>query len=80
MGTEFLVTSTFDKSYKTLKKKYPSIPSDVEQFKKDFSENHTLGDDLGGGYRKVRMAAVRLPNGIGIRRLQKIILTELSGE
>jgi hypothetical protein len=56
MKTEYLVTSKFDKSYKALKKKYASIKSDVEQFKKDFSDNHSLGNDLGGGYRKVRLA------------------------
>ncbi|GHV22739.1 hypothetical protein FACS189428_5240 [Clostridia bacterium] len=56
METKFLVTPQFDKSYKALKKKYVSIKSDVEQFKKDFSDNHSLGDSLGGGYRKVRLA------------------------
>ncbi|GHT01172.1 hypothetical protein AGMMS49525_01200 [Bacteroidia bacterium] len=59
MKINFVVTSKFDKSYKTLKKKYASITSDVTQFKKDFSANHLLGDDLGGGYRKVRMAIQR---------------------
>jgi hypothetical protein len=43
METKFLVTPQFDKAYKALKKKYVSIKSDVEQFKKDFSENHSLG-------------------------------------
>ncbi|GHT62485.1 hypothetical protein FACS189451_06950 [Bacteroidia bacterium] len=56
METNFLVTPKFDKSYKALKKKYASLKTDVEQFKKDFAENHELGIDLGGGYRKVRVA------------------------
>jgi hypothetical protein len=56
MKITFLVTPKFDKSYKILKKKYPSVKTDVEQFKKDFSKNPKLGDDLGGGYRKVRIA------------------------
>lgn len=56
MKTQFLVTSNFDKSYKKLKKKYASIKNDIEQFKKDFSENHELGINLGGGYRKVRIS------------------------
>jgi hypothetical protein len=56
MGIKFLVTPKFDKSYKALKKKYTSLKSDVEQFKKDFSENPKSGDDLGRGYRKVRIA------------------------
>ncbi|MDR2682691.1 MAG: addiction module toxin RelE [Dysgonamonadaceae bacterium] len=56
METNFLVTPRFDKSYKKLKKKYPSLPADIAQFKKDFAENKGLGISLGGGYRKIRMA------------------------
>jgi hypothetical protein len=56
MKINFLVTPEFDRSYKALKKKYPSTKTDVEKFKKDFSENPKTGDDLGGGFRKVRMA------------------------
>ncbi|GHV61076.1 hypothetical protein FACS1894195_1030 [Bacteroidia bacterium] len=56
METKFLITPKFAKSYKALRKKYVSIKSDVARFKKDFSANQLLGDDLGSGYRKVRMA------------------------
>jgi hypothetical protein len=56
MKIHFVVTLKFDRSYKKLKKKYASIKSDVEYFKEEFSENPQLGIDLGGGYRKVRMA------------------------
>ena len=56
MKTHFLVTPRFDKNYKKLKKKYPSLPADVELFKKDFADDHNTGVSLGGGYRKVRLA------------------------
>jgi hypothetical protein len=56
MKTNFLVTGRFDKSYKRLKKKYASLPSELEQFKKDFAENNEMGASLGNGFRKVRLA------------------------
>ena len=42
METQFLVTRRFDKSYKKLKKKYASLPTDIAQFKKDFAAHHEL--------------------------------------
>jgi hypothetical protein len=52
----FIPTPTFEKSYKRLKKKYYSLKTDLEEFKKGYSENPNIGDDLGGGFRKVRIA------------------------
>jgi hypothetical protein len=52
----FIPTPTFEKSYKLLKKKYPSLQKDIEDFKKEFSRNPNIGDDLGAGFRKVRIA------------------------
>ncbi|MDR1813264.1 MAG: type II toxin-antitoxin system RelE/ParE family toxin [Tannerella sp.] len=37
-------------------KKYPSLKADFEKFKRDFCENQEMGEDLGGGFYKVRMA------------------------
>jgi hypothetical protein len=56
MKTNFVVTGRFDKSYKRLKKKYASLPSELNQFKKDFAENREMGISLGNGFRKVRLA------------------------
>jgi hypothetical protein len=53
---EFIPTTTFEKSYKRLKKKYISLTGDLRKFKNEFSENQELGIDLGGGYRKIRLA------------------------
>jgi len=52
----FIPTPTFEKSYKRLKKKYPSIKTDLEEFKKEYNENPDIGSDLGGGFRKIRIA------------------------
>jgi hypothetical protein len=56
MKTNFVVTERFDKSYKRLRKKYASLPHDLNQFKKDFAENREIGASLGNGFRKVRLA------------------------
>ncbi|MDR0791717.1 MAG: addiction module toxin RelE [Chitinophagaceae bacterium] len=34
------------------------MKDDFETFKKSFEENQEIGDNLGGGFRKVRMAIV----------------------
>ena len=56
MENIFIPTPTFEKSYKRLKKKYHSLKTDVEEFKKEYNENPDFGDDLGGGFRKIRVA------------------------
>jgi hypothetical protein len=56
MSIEFIPTSTFEKSYKRLKKKYASLADDLRMFQVDFSRNQELGIDLGGGFRKIRLA------------------------
>ena len=52
----FIPTPTFEKSYKRLKKKYRSLKSDLEDFKKEYNENPNIGIGLGGGFRKIRVA------------------------
>jgi hypothetical protein len=56
MAHLFIPTPTFEKSYKRLKKKYPSLKTDLEEFKKEYNVNCHIGSDLGGGFRKVRIA------------------------
>ena len=56
MGRIFLLAPSFEKSYKRLKKKYSSIETDLESFKKAYVENPDIGEDLGEGFRKVRIA------------------------
>jgi mRNA-degrading endonuclease RelE of RelBE toxin-antitoxin system len=52
----FIPTPTFEKSYKRLIKKYRSLKTDLEAFKKEYNENPEIGSDLGGGFRKIRIA------------------------
>src|SRR5215510_4224608 len=56
MENIFLPTTKFEKSYKRLKKKYHSLKTDLEEFKKEYNENPDIGEDLGGGFRKIRVA------------------------
>jgi hypothetical protein len=56
MEHEFIPTPSFERSYKRLKKKYISLKTDLESFKKEYNENPNLGRDLGGGFRKIRVA------------------------
>jgi len=52
----FIPTPTFERSYKLLKKKYLSLKTDLEEFKKEYNQNPDIGDNLGGGFRKIRIA------------------------
>jgi hypothetical protein len=56
MNLIFKPTEQFKKSFKRLYKKFPSLPSDYKNFEEEFSKNLELGVDLGGGFRKIRMA------------------------
>ncbi len=46
----------FDKNAKVLSKKYPSLRNDLEELEISLSQNPFLGDSLGRGCYKVRMA------------------------
>jgi len=53
---EVIATKTFIRSAKAISKKYRSFNSDYQHLVADLSENPKMGVDLGGGFRKVRMA------------------------
>lgn len=53
---QVIATQTFIKSAKRIAKKYRSFNADYQILVAELSKNPTLGVDLGGGYRKVRMA------------------------
>lgn len=52
----FTTTPTFDKAYKHLLKKYASLPTDLIRLRDELIENQELGANLGGGFRKIRLA------------------------
>ncbi len=53
---EIIATKTFIRSAKAIAKKYHSFNADYQTLIKELNDNPALGVDLGGGYRKVRMA------------------------
>ena len=55
MKVHFSTSFEFLRQFKRLAKKYPSLVSDYETFKKELRENPFQGRSLGGGMRKVRM-------------------------
>ena len=56
MKFEIITTPTFDKEFKRLKKKYNSLPNDLEIFEKELLGNKNIGIDLGGNIGRVRVA------------------------
>ncbi len=53
---EIVLTPSFEKDIKKLVKKYKTIALDIEKFQNELLENPEIGDDLGNGFRKIRMA------------------------
>ena len=56
MEVLIVVGPEFKREFKRLYKKYRSLLDDFETWKNEILNNPLLGDDLGGGVRKVRMA------------------------
>ena len=48
--------SEFKRQFKRLAKKYHSLKSDYDTWLDEIYKNPLVGDDLGGGVRKIRMA------------------------
>lgn len=55
MKYDFTVTSDFEKEFKALFKKYPSLKDDLKKLQKEITENPSTGIDLGSGFKKIRM-------------------------
>ena len=56
MEVRIQVGQEFKRQFKRLAKKYHSLRHDFEQWKKEISNDPLIGDDLGCGVRKIRMA------------------------
>lgn len=56
MEVEIEVGSEFKRQFKRLAKKYHSLKQDIAQWKQELLKNPLIGDDLGNGVRKIRMA------------------------
>ncbi|MFA7444880.1 MAG: toxin [Flavobacteriaceae bacterium] len=55
MNYNITTTPVFDKELKRLAKKYRSLGSDILFLKENIEKELTLADDLGDGFRKVRL-------------------------
>ena len=53
---EFEVTKQFEKDYKRLIKKYPSLNKDLEELKKKLTTDPNFGVSLSGGFHKIRLS------------------------
>lgn len=53
---EVIATTTFIRSAKAIAKKYRSFNADYQKLVAELTQNPNLEVDLGGGYRKERMA------------------------
>jgi hypothetical protein len=56
MKTNIIITETFEKEFKRLKKKYKSLPEDLRLFEEELLKNPLVGIDLGGNVRKIRVS------------------------
>lgn len=56
MNYEFRTMPSFDKDLKRLSKKYKSLKEDFSSFKKDIATHLATSDDLGDGFRKIRLS------------------------
>lgn len=73
MNFEIIPTPVFERSLKSLAKRYRSIKDDLKEFAKSLQENPFQGDELTPGVRKIRMAILSILNKIWV--IQKKLLT-----
>ena len=56
MEVKIIVQPTFEKEFKKLAKRYPSLKDDFIELIEQLQQTPSLGTDLGGGVHKIRMA------------------------
>lgn len=74
--TAILLGEEFKHQFRRLAKKYRSLPNDLLLLTRELENNPYLGDDLGNGKHKVRMAIAS--KGKGKRAGARIITYELN--
>ena len=55
MNYKIITYALFDEQIKRLAKKYKTIRADFKKLMDEVAKNPSLGTDLGGGFRKIRM-------------------------
>jgi len=78
MITDIRFSQEFEKSFKQLKKKYPSINADFKDLLKSLIANPYQGVEIAGGKRKVRLAITSKNRGKsgGARVIVKVAIIE----
>ncbi len=56
MKIEIIPSPDFKNAYKRLKKRYRSLKSDLDILESELLQNPNIGDDLGKGIHKIRVA------------------------
>lgn len=56
MKFEIVLHSNFEKEYKPLAKKYPSLKQDIQSVIDKIEKELTLATDLGDGFKKIRIS------------------------
>ena len=60
MSCKLYIFPSFEKEVKHLSKRYKSLKADLINLRDELAKNPTMGTDLGGGLRKIRMAEHRI--------------------
>ena len=55
MKYDIVVHENFKKEIKPLIKKFPSLKNDLKKVQDDIAKQITLADDLGNGFKKIRI-------------------------
>ena len=78
MSSKKFTFQSFDKEGKRLNKRYKSFKSDLKELMNELSSSPSLGADLGGGLRKVRMAIKSKGTGkSGGARIITVVLADI---
>lgn len=56
MEVNIVLGPEFKRQFKRLAKKYHSLRNDIDAWRKELLKDPFIGDDLGGGVRKIRMS------------------------
>ena len=56
MEVNIVLGPEFKRQFKRLTKKYHSLRNDIDAWRKELLKDPFIGDDLGGGVRKIRMS------------------------
>ena len=56
MKFNYIISKDFSKEFKNLLKKYPSLKSDFQEIVNNLEKELALSDDLGNGFKKIRIS------------------------